>query len=122
MSAGRHKLYRKTVSTANQILQKRRGRPRKFRPRLRFNIAGGAKVDSAHLSDDERLYPDCGVDLDDAVIFEDEEEIDPSLINDDDEVEESDENPLERDGAAGGSGVGDVDHYLPQVGLSPFSM
>ncbi|KHN80126.1 Zinc finger protein [Toxocara canis] len=82
VASGRHKLYRKSVSTANQMLAKRRGRPPKAR-------SAYVHVDVAHNEDElgEQFFPDCGVEISDQVIFDEEDEVDPLSQPDESEGE-----------------------------------
>uniref|UniRef100_A0A914WZ29 BTB domain-containing protein n=1 Tax=Plectus sambesii TaxID=2011161 RepID=A0A914WZ29_9BILA len=67
---GKHKQYRKSVTTANQtLLNKRRGRPPKFRTRMRADM-------------DSPFYPDCGINLDETMDDFGDEEDDGALVVD----------------------------------------
>lgn len=63
-AAGRHKFYRKSVTAANQMLAKRRGRPPKNRTFLH--------TESLKTNDEaavgEEFYSDCGIDISEQVL------------------------------------------------------
>ncbi|VDK57368.1 unnamed protein product [Anisakis simplex] len=89
-----NKLYRKSISNANQIIAKKRGRPPK--PRQSYmNLDVSTTSNNSHNSDvnisgSEHLYPDCAVDFNDEVVFDEEDEIDPlSVPSADSENEEN---------------------------------
>lgn len=63
-AAGRHKLYRKSVTAANQVLAKRRGRPPKNKSFVRPEPS---KTDETPVA--EELYPEYGIDLNEQVDF-----------------------------------------------------
>ncbi|VDK87426.1 unnamed protein product, partial [Litomosoides sigmodontis] len=91
-SSGRHKLYRKSVTTANQVLAKRRGRPPKNKSFIRSEAL---KVDETPAT--EELYQDCGIDLNEQVIFDEADEVDPCSQQDEADNEANGET---NDGAA----------------------
>uniref|UniRef100_A0A915B6E5 EOR-1 n=1 Tax=Parascaris univalens TaxID=6257 RepID=A0A915B6E5_PARUN len=82
VSSGRHKLYRKSVSTANQMLAKRRGRPPKSRPAYMH-------VDVTNNEDElgEHFLPDCSLEITDQGVFDEEDEVDPLSQPDESEGE-----------------------------------
>ncbi|OZC05017.1 hypothetical protein X798_08010 [Onchocerca flexuosa] len=81
-AAGRHKLYRKSITAANQVLAKRRGRPPKNKSFVR---AESLKADDTSIG--EELYPDCGIDLNEQVIFDEADEVDPCSQQDESDNE-----------------------------------
>ncbi|VDM95885.1 unnamed protein product [Thelazia callipaeda] len=82
-AAGRHKLYRKSISTANQILAKRRGRPPKVKTFPRNESLRNALDESGA----EELLPETGNTPGEQVLFEEPDEIDPCSLQEESDNE-----------------------------------
>ncbi|MFH4977660.1 hypothetical protein AB6A40_004369 [Gnathostoma spinigerum] len=87
-NVGKSKFYRKSLSTANQVLAKRRGRPPKVKTSFLQSDVLSTNTDEEQINEDI-FYPDCGIDLSEPVIFGEEDEFDPCSLGDpsEDEVE-----------------------------------
>uniref|UniRef100_A0A915PHZ1 Zinc finger protein n=1 Tax=Setaria digitata TaxID=48799 RepID=A0A915PHZ1_9BILA len=91
-AAGRHKLYRKSITAANQVLAKRRGRPPKNKGFVRSEALKSFESPAG-----EELFPDSGVDINEQVIFDEADEVDP--------CSQQNESDSERNGEASGTAV-----------------